>query len=210
MARSRGFSGSQRVRVSGVFPARPFLPDARKLLLWNRVWGRERAAGASRGSPQRGSGARQRGRGSPPRQTPSGRTHAAWPEWKARESSCTAHASPQPPGSAPRAGGLRSHFARRPAPQAVPRCAPQSPWPRQVPPKAQGTKGGALFEQDGGEQARIVAAELPAPPTEGVASRPLFPGEVISVAPFRCISVLVVGLNLGLSWLVLSLVKIKC
>lgn len=135
LARSRGFSGSQRVRVSGVFPARPFLPDARKLLLSNRVWGRERAAGASRGSPQRGSGARRRGRGSPPRQTPSGRTHAAGPEWKARASSCTAHASPRPPGPAPRVGGLRSRFARRPAPQAAPRCAPQSPWPRRVPPK---------------------------------------------------------------------------
>lgn len=59
----------------------------------------------------------------PSRDPSSGRTHAAWPEWKARAPPCTGPASPQQPGSAPPTGGLQCRFARRAAPQLPSRWA---------------------------------------------------------------------------------------
>lgn len=110
LARSRCFSGSQRARVSGVFPTPPFLPNARNPLSPNIF------SGAGSRCPSEVAPMELRsppgGHGSPPRQRrPSGRTHAAWPEWKVRASPCTGPASPQPPGSAPRPGVLCGHLA---------------------------------------------------------------------------------------------------
>lgn len=147
LARSRCFSGSQRARVSGVFPTPPCLPNAKNPLSPNIFSGggskcpSEVAPVELRSPPG--------GHGSPPRQRrPSGRTHAAWPEWKVRASPCTGPASPQPPGSAPPPGVLCGHFAQRAPPQLLPRgpeprraqvlglkpaprahWAPRSPWP---------------------------------------------------------------------------------
>lgn len=119
LARSRCFSGSQRARVSGVFPTLPCLPNARSPLSPNRFSGTRAGCSCPFGVAPAGLRSLPRGPGSPPRQRhpPSGRTHAAWPEWKARASPCTVPSSPQPPGAAPPIGRLHCRFARRAAPQ---------------------------------------------------------------------------------------------
>lgn len=128
LARSRCFSGSQRAQVSRVSPTLPCLPNARNPLLLNRFSEAGTGYRCPSGVAPAGLRISHGGRGSPPRQRPpSGCTHAASPERKARASPCTAPASPQPPRSAPPAGGFCGRFARRAAPQLLPR-GPRLRW----------------------------------------------------------------------------------